>query len=107
MTYDPKAKYSLERLSNYILETLAENPQSDRAEMRVGRQPFPHDHTPDVSNWLGLDISGPNAVQQTFLDVVDHDGGMIDFFDEALMNVLMGKMQANSSFETAFWDGFD
>lgn len=102
-----KAKYSLERLSNYILETLADIPESDGAEMRVGRQPFPHDHTPDVANWPEPEISGTNSVQQTFLDVVNHDGRMIDFFDETLTNVLMGEMQANSGFDTAFWDGFD
>ncbi|KAL5346010.1 hypothetical protein ACLOAV_009041 [Pseudogymnoascus australis] len=102
-----KAKYSLERLSNYILGTLADIPESDGADMRVGRQPFPHDHTPDVASWPEPGISGTNSVQQTFLDVVNHDGRMIDFFDETLTNVLMGEMQANSGFDTAFWDGFD
>lgn len=105
-----KAKYSLERLSNYILETLAAKSESDGGEMRVGRPPpFAQDHTPDVSSWAGLpaEISGPNAVQQTFLDVVNHDGRMIDFFDETLTSVLMGEVEANSGFDTAFWDGFE
>ncbi|OBT73694.1 hypothetical protein VF21_06213 [Pseudogymnoascus sp. 05NY08] len=102
-----KAKYSLERLSNYILETLAAKSESDVGERRVGRPPFPQDHTTDVASWPGPDISGPNAVQQTFLDVVNHDGRMIDFFGETLTSLLMGEVEANSGFDTAFWDGFE
>lgn len=59
-----KAKYSLERLSNYILETLAAKSDSDGAERRVGRQPFSQDHTPDVGSWAGQEVEGPSAVQQ-------------------------------------------
>lgn len=44
---------------------------------------------------------------KTFLDVVNHDGRMIDFFDETLTGVLMGEVEANFGFDTAFWDGFE
>lgn len=106
-----KAKNSLERLSNYILEMLAAGSQSDGAEHRVGQQPFPHDYTPNMTNWNPPGIIGRNGVQETLLNVVNHDGTLIDFFDESLTNVLMNGMQdqagLNSGLDAMFWDGYD
>ena len=106
-----KAKYSLERLSNYILEILSENSHSDGADLRVGQQPFPQDYTPDMANWPGSETVRPRGLEQTFSTMVNRDGRLIDFFDETLTNVLMdgmpSKSQANGGFDTAFWDGFD
>ncbi|KAH8592216.1 fungal-specific transcription factor domain-containing protein [Bisporella sp. PMI_857] len=97
-----KAKYSLERLSNYILEMLAAKGDSDESQMRARQGPFPQDYIPNIAGWPESISIGPEAVQQTFLDLVNHDGRMIDFFDETLTTVLMDEMQHTTQTEHMF-----
>jgi hypothetical protein len=104
-----KAKYSLERLSNYILEMLAANPNGDGTELRARQTPFPHDYYPTIPHWPGSESTLPITVQQSFLSAVNHDGRLFDFFDDTLANVLLDGMQGESANhgDMAFWAGFD
>jgi len=104
-----KAKNSLERLSNSILEMLAVNSESD-GNHRAGQQPFPHDYTPNMPIWNAPGVMGPNEVQQTLLNMVNHDGTLIDFFDDSLANALIDGMhpsEPNGDFDAAFWGEYD
>lgn len=101
-----KAKNSLERLSNYILEMLAANVQSSE-EDRTGRQPFTDDYTPNIGIWNAPGLMGSDNLQQTMTNFVNHDGTLIDFFDDSLTSVFMNsnRMGLTGNLEPASWDG--
>ncbi|KAK0121938.1 hypothetical protein ONS95_010212 [Cadophora gregata] len=105
-----KAKNSLERLSNHILEMLTVASKSDE-ERRSGRQPFPDDYMPGLETWGAPEATGPNDVQQMLLNVVNHDGILIDFFDDSLTKVLMDGLHDRSGLpddlDPAFWGQYD
>ncbi|RDW61670.1 hypothetical protein BP5796_11562 [Coleophoma crateriformis] len=107
-----KAKFSLERLSNHILDMLAETSRSDSAELRLGHQPFPQDYIPpNMLGWPEPETLGFNGIEQTLLNLINHNGSLIDIFDATSMNGLLDgipeQLQTNHRFDTTIWDGFE